>query len=119
METAVGRQPNRTLHTLKTLATFFRVPIGHFDDGEEAERLEKQLALMRGGGVDNATLRTLASLSPEGRHMISEIIASAARMEKLRTLRDGKEKETAIGATDLRNTAMRNIQDHRALGFPR
>ncbi|WP_147268351.1 helix-turn-helix domain-containing protein [Spongiactinospora rosea] len=82
-----NRQPNPTLKTLKTLATFFKVPIGYFDDGDEAERIESQLALlavMRDGGVDNATLRTLADLSPEGRRMISEMITSAARMEQRR-----------------------------------
>ncbi|RBQ14157.1 hypothetical protein DP939_42110 [Spongiactinospora rosea] len=63
------------------------MPIGYFDDGDEAERIESQLALlavMRDGGVDNATLRTLADLSPEGRRMISEMITSAARMEQRR-----------------------------------
>ncbi|WP_242911365.1 helix-turn-helix transcriptional regulator [Actinomadura terrae] len=83
-----NRQPNPTLRTLRTLATFFKVPIGYFGDGQEAERLEGQLTLlvlMREGGVDTATLRTLADLSPEGRQMINEMIASAARMERHRS----------------------------------
>jgi transcriptional regulator with XRE-family HTH domain len=88
-----NRQPNPTLRTLKTLATFFKVPIGYFGDGEEAERIEGQLvllALMRDGGVDAATLRTLADLSPEGRRMVSEMIASAARMERRRSARQSR-----------------------------
>ncbi|MFC6881481.1 MULTISPECIES: XRE family transcriptional regulator [Actinomadura] len=83
-----SRQPNPTLRTLTTLATFFRVPIGYFGEGSEAESIEDQLtllALMRDGGVDTATLRTLADLSPEGRRMIGEMIASAARMEQHRS----------------------------------
>lgn len=83
-----GRQPNPTLRTLKTFATFFKVPIGYFGDGEEAESIEGQLvllALLRDGGVDRATLRTLVDLSPEGREMISEMIASAARLEQRRS----------------------------------
>ncbi|TDD91844.1 helix-turn-helix transcriptional regulator [Actinomadura rubrisoli] len=83
-----GRQPNPTLRTLNAFATFFKVPIGYFGDGEEAERIEGQLsllALMRDGGIGNATLRALADLSPEGRQMITEIITSAARMEQQRS----------------------------------
>ena len=85
-----GRQPNPTLRTLKALAAFFRVPIGYFGDDEQAERIEEQLtllALMRDGGIGNATLRTLVDLSPEGKRMIGEIIASTARKEQDRSAR--------------------------------
>jgi hypothetical protein len=83
-----GRQPNPTLRTLKAFAMFFRVPIGYFGDGEAADAIGSQLtllALLRDGGVDRATLRTLVNLSPDGRKMISEMIASAARMEQRRS----------------------------------
>ncbi|WP_131741773.1 hypothetical protein [Actinomadura roseirufa] len=85
-----GRQPNPTLRTLRTLATFFEVPMSYFGDGEDAVRtggLLTLLALMRDGDVDDATLRALAGLSPEGRRMVSEVIASAARMERSCPLR--------------------------------
>ncbi|WUI04128.1 helix-turn-helix domain-containing protein [Spirillospora sp. NBC_00431] len=79
-----GRQPNPTLRTLNAIATFFKVPIGYFGDDGTAEAVEDQLillAMLRDGGIDRATLRTLVDLSPNGRKMIGEVIASAARME--------------------------------------
>lgn len=93
-----GRQPNPTLRTLKAFATFFKVPIGYFGDGREADVIEGQLmllALLRDGGVDHATLRSLVELSPEGRKMISEMIASAARLEQ------GRRAHRAVRRNDL------------------
>jgi transcriptional regulator with XRE-family HTH domain len=79
-----GRADNPTLKTLGTLAKFFKVPIGYFGDGEEAESIAGQVALLtllRDAGVTGAALHSLADLSEPSRQMIIEMIASAARME--------------------------------------
>jgi transcriptional regulator with XRE-family HTH domain len=79
-----GRAPNPTLKTLSTLSRFFKVPIGYFGEGEEAESIAGQVALLtllRDSGVTGAALHSLADLSEPSRQMIIEMIASAARME--------------------------------------
>jgi transcriptional regulator with XRE-family HTH domain len=79
-----GRADNPTLKTLGTLSKFFRVPIGYFGEGEEAEDVAGQVALLtllRDSGVTGTALHSLAGLSPGSRQMIIEMIASAARME--------------------------------------
>jgi hypothetical protein len=79
-----GRADNPTLKTLGTLSRFFKVPIGYFGDGEEAESIAGQVALLtllRDSGVTGAALHSLADLSEPSRQMIVEMIASAARME--------------------------------------
>src|SRR5579863_5412928 len=72
------------LKTLGTLSRFFKVPIGYFGEGEEAESIAGQVALLtllRDAGVTGAALHSLAGLSEPSRQMIIEMIASAARME--------------------------------------
>jgi transcriptional regulator with XRE-family HTH domain len=79
-----GRADNPTLKTLGTLSKFFKVPIGYFGDGEDAESIAGQvalLALLRDSGVTGTALHSLADLSEPSRQMIIEMIASAARME--------------------------------------
>jgi transcriptional regulator with XRE-family HTH domain len=79
-----GRGDNPTQRTLTALATFFKVPVGYFFEGEEAEQATEQvalLALMREKGT-GATLRSLAGISSRGRRHIAEMIESVARMEK-------------------------------------
>ena len=82
-----GRGDNPTLKTLTALATFFGVPIGYFGEGEPAELLGDEaalLALLREGGISREALRSLADLAPASRQMITEMIQSAARMEQRR-----------------------------------
>jgi transcriptional regulator with XRE-family HTH domain len=79
-----GRADNPTLKTLGTLSRFFKVPIGYFGEGEEADSVAGQVALLtllRDSGVTGAALHSLAGLSEGSRQMIIEMIASAARME--------------------------------------
>jgi hypothetical protein len=60
------------------------LPIGYFGEGEEAESIAGQVALLtllRDSGVTGAALHSLADLSEPSRQMIIEMIASAARME--------------------------------------
>ncbi len=83
-----GRGDNPTLKTLTALASFFKVPIGYFGEGEDAESTGDQvalLALLRDAGVTSAALRSLVDLSGESRQMITEMIESAARMEQRRS----------------------------------
>jgi transcriptional regulator with XRE-family HTH domain len=87
-----GRGDNPTLRTLTALATFFKVPISYFGEGEEAESVGDQvalLALLRESGVSRTALRSLVELSGESRQMITEMIESAARMERRRS-QDGE-----------------------------
>ena len=82
-----GRSVNPTLKTLAALARFFRVPIGYFGEGEEAESIGGQVALLtllRDSGITGTALRSLADLSSESRQMIAEMIASAAKRERKR-----------------------------------
>ncbi|MBV9451095.1 MAG: hypothetical protein JO345_34930 [Streptosporangiaceae bacterium] len=82
-----GRGDNPTLKTLTALARFFGVPVGFFGEGEEAESLGDQAALLvmlREKGVTRAALRSLGDLSSEGRQMITDMIESVARMERQR-----------------------------------
>jgi len=79
-----GKAPNPTLKTLGTLSRFFKVPLGYFGEGEEAESIAGQVALLtllRDEGVTGTALHSLADLSEPSRQMIIEMIASAARME--------------------------------------
>jgi transcriptional regulator with XRE-family HTH domain len=83
-----GRGDNPTLKTLTALASFFKVPIGYFGEGEEAESVGDEVALlvlMRDAGVSRAALRSFVDLSGESRLMITEMIESAARMERRRS----------------------------------
>ena len=87
-----GRADNPTLKTLATLSRFFKVPIGYFGEGEEAESIAGQVALLtllRDAGVTGTALHSLAGLSEPSRQMIIQMIASAARMEAKQR---GKEK---------------------------
>lgn len=82
-----GRSVNPTLKTLAALAKFFRVPIGYFGEGEEAESIGGQVALLtllRDSGITGTALRSLADLTPESRQMIAEMITSAAKRERKR-----------------------------------
>lgn len=80
-----GQNTNPKLKTLKALRDFFGVPtVGYFDDAEEAgllHDLTALLSLLKDRGVDPATLRSLAELSPDGRAVISDLIGSLARRE--------------------------------------
>jgi transcriptional regulator with XRE-family HTH domain len=94
-----GRADNPQFKTLKALAAFFNVPIGYFGDDEESETLADQLALLtllRDSGVDRASLRALVHLPDEGRQMVAEFLASAARMEQRR---QAKHRHTKTDAT--------------------
>lgn len=85
-----GRTGNPRFKTLKALSAFFKVPIGYFGENEDAEATADQLALLavlRDTGVDRSSLRALVDLSDEGRQMVAEFLASAARMEQRRTRR--------------------------------
>jgi hypothetical protein len=83
-----GRGGNPTLKTLTALKVFFKLPtIGYFDEGEEAEQIGDQvalLALLREKGVSGASLRALAELSPDSREMIIDMIENVARREQRR-----------------------------------
>jgi hypothetical protein len=84
-----GRGGNPTFKTLSALATFFRVPFGYFGDGEGGETAEDEaalLAVLRGAGITREALRALAELSPETRQLVSDVIFSAARMERNRVV---------------------------------
>ena len=79
-----GRAGNPALKTFGSLSRFFKVPIGYFGEGEEAESIAGQVALLtllRDAGVTGTALHSLAGLSEPSRQMIIEMIASAARME--------------------------------------
>lgn len=83
-----GRGDNPTLKTLTALARFFKVPVGFFGEGEEAETIgdhAELLAMLRDNGISRAALRTLGGLSSESRRMITDMIESAARMEERRS----------------------------------
>jgi transcriptional regulator with XRE-family HTH domain len=83
-----GKGDNPTLKTLTALSNFFKVPMSYFGEGEEAESVGDQvalLALLRDSGVSRTALRSLVDLSGESRQMITEMIESAARMEQRRS----------------------------------
>lgn len=80
-----GRSSNPTFKTLTALATFFKVPIGYFGEGEKSEAIADQvalLALMREEGISSVALRSLANLSVGGKQVISDMIESIARREQ-------------------------------------
>jgi transcriptional regulator with XRE-family HTH domain len=80
-----GRGNNPTFKTLMAFAAFFRVPFGYFGEGEDAELIGDQvalLALLREKGVTRAALRSLVELSPQSRQMVMDMIDSATRIEK-------------------------------------
>lgn len=80
-----GRSANPTLKTLTAFATFFKVPVGYFGDGEKSEAVADQvalLALMREEGISSVALRSLASLSAGGKQVISDMIETIARRER-------------------------------------
>ena len=82
----VGKAGNPTLKTLTALSTFFKVPINYFGDGEEAESVADQvalLALMRERGISRAALRSLADLSPSSREMIADMIQNSSRPNEI------------------------------------
>jgi transcriptional regulator with XRE-family HTH domain len=86
-----GRGDNPTLKTLTALARFFKVPVGYFGEGEEAESIADNAvlaAMLREKGITRAALRSLGELSSESRQMITEMIESAARMEQRRSGKD-------------------------------
>ena len=79
-----GRADNPTLRTIEALSSFFRVPVGFFGEGKEAELIGDQVALLtllRESGITGTALRSLVDMSPESRQMIAEMIASVARRE--------------------------------------
>jgi transcriptional regulator with XRE-family HTH domain len=87
-----GRGDNPTLKTLTALSAFFKVPVGYFGEGEDAESAGDQaalLALLREKGITRAALRSLADLSPDSRQMIAEMIESVARREQRLSGGDG------------------------------
>ena len=89
-----GRGDNPTLKTLTALSRFFKVPVGFFGEGEEAELLGDQAALLtmlREKGVTRAVLRSLSNLSTEGRQIVTDMIESVARMEKQRAGSDASQ----------------------------
>jgi len=80
-----GRGDNPTLKTMTAMARFFGVPVGYFGEGEAAESIGDEialLALLRGKDIGRESLRALASLSGPGRQAVAEIIAAVARMEQ-------------------------------------
>jgi transcriptional regulator with XRE-family HTH domain len=82
-----GRGENPTFKTLTALATFFGVPFGYFGEGEDAESIADQaavLALLRGKSFTREVLRSLADLSPDNQRLVMDMIDSAARIEKRR-----------------------------------
>ena len=80
-----GRGDNPTQRTLTALAAFFKVPVGYFFEGQEAQPAGDQvtlLALLKEKGITGATLRSLTEISGRGRQHIAEMIESLARMEQ-------------------------------------
>ncbi|HEX6524730.1 MAG TPA: hypothetical protein VF070_32700 [Streptosporangiaceae bacterium] len=80
-----GRGDNPTLKTMTALARFFGVPVGYFGEGEAAELIGDELALLtllRDEGVSRTALRSLADLSSHGRTAVAEIIQTISRMEQ-------------------------------------
>jgi len=87
-----GRGDNPTLKTMTAMARFFGVPVGYFGEGEAAEAVGDELALLallRGNGVSRVALRSLADLSSRGRTAVAEIIAVISRMEQAQGGEDG------------------------------
>jgi transcriptional regulator with XRE-family HTH domain len=83
-----GRGDNPTLKTMTALSRFFKVPVGYFGEGEDAESIADNAALaamLREKGISRTALRSLGELSSESRQMITEMIESAARMEQRRS----------------------------------
>jgi hypothetical protein len=80
-----GRGDNPTFKTLTALATFFGVPFGYFGEGQEAQDIADQAALvslLRREGVTSSALLSLAGLSPGNLRLVMDMIASAARIEE-------------------------------------
>jgi transcriptional regulator with XRE-family HTH domain len=80
-----GRGDNPTLKTMTAMARFFGVPVGYFGEGEAAESIGDEialLALLRGKDISRESLRALAGLSGPGRQAVAEIIVTIARMEQ-------------------------------------
>jgi transcriptional regulator with XRE-family HTH domain len=90
-----GRSDNPTRKVLAALAEFFQVPFGYFGDDEEAAAAREQLdalAVVREAGLGRESLRLLASMSPEGRESVADMIETVARGEKRRA-KNAKDKE--------------------------
>jgi transcriptional regulator with XRE-family HTH domain len=87
-----GRGDNPTLKTMTAMARFFGVPVGYFGEGETAESVGDDLALLtllRDDGVGRVALRSLADLSGHGRKAVAEIIETISRMEQAQADEDG------------------------------
>jgi transcriptional regulator with XRE-family HTH domain len=87
-----GRGDNPTLKTMTAMARFFGVPVGYFGEGEAAESIGDEvalLALLRGNGISRESLRAMAGLSGPGRQAVAEIIETIARMEQAQAAEDG------------------------------
>jgi transcriptional regulator with XRE-family HTH domain len=94
-----GRGDNPTLKTMTAMARFFGVPVGYFGEGEAAESIGDEvalLALLRGNGISRESLRAMASLSSPGRRAVAEIIETIARMEQAQ-VGEHDDLETAEG----------------------
>jgi transcriptional regulator with XRE-family HTH domain len=92
-----GRGDNPTLKTMTAMARFFDVPVGYFGEGEAAESIGDEvalLALLRGNGISRQSLRAMAGLSGPGRQAVTEIIETIARMEQVQAA-EGGAPETA------------------------
>ncbi|MBO0803221.1 MAG: hypothetical protein J2P25_09125 [Nocardiopsaceae bacterium] len=82
-----GRAANPTFKVLTALSSFFGVPVGYFDDGEQGESIQEQLdalAVMKEAGMSRASLRMLAGMSAEGRESVADMIETVARRERRR-----------------------------------
>jgi len=79
-----GRRDNPTVQHLTALATYFGVPVAYFLDDEQFRRIDAQLELLqtiRDAGVTEIALRA-ADVSPDGRHMINELIRKVWESER-------------------------------------
>jgi hypothetical protein len=86
-----GRGDNPTLKTMTAMARFFSVPVGYFGEGETAESIGDEvalLALLRGNGISRESLRAMAGLSGPGRQAVAEIVQTIARMEQAQVGKD-------------------------------
>jgi hypothetical protein len=77
---------------MTAMARFFGVPVGYFGEGEVAESIGDEvalLALLRGNGISRESLRAMAGLSGPGRQAVAEIVQTIARMEQAQAGEDG------------------------------